>query len=80
VALVGPVPLSTAPGLTIVPRTSDLRALDADLARNLAFLRVAEDVTELGLSFTVIDDYMGRQTEVELVPNGAEVPVTNDNR
>ena len=37
-------------------------------------------VEDLGLTMTVAQDVFGDSREIELLPNGANVPVTNDNR
>lgn len=60
----------------------DLPSLDPELHRNLAFLqeyRLTGDVEELSLTFSVEVDAQGEKRVVDLVPNGREVPVTNDN-
>ncbi|KAJ0411342.1 hypothetical protein ATCC90586_004328 [Pythium insidiosum] len=38
------------------------------------------DVEDLGLTFTLVQDAFGAQEEIELVPNGASVPVTSQNK
>ncbi len=38
------------------------------------------DAADLGLDFTVEDETFGRRTVQELCTNGAEVPVTNENK
>ena len=45
------------------------------------FLKTYEgDVSDLSLTFTVVNDDMGSQQEIELIVNGANTPVTNANR
>lgn len=38
------------------------------------------DVADLGLTFTVEDNFLGTSTSHPLVPGGDSMPVTNDNR
>lgn len=60
---------------------SDLAAFDAELARNLLFLRSYDgDVAALELSFAVSDDSLGAQRELDLCPRGRDLRVTRDNR
>ncbi|KAK9821279.1 hypothetical protein WJX74_008357 [Apatococcus lobatus] len=61
---------------------NDLPTLDGELYRNLMLLRDWDgDVTEdFSRSFTITDDLGGRTREVELVPGGSDIPVTNANR
>lgn len=68
-------------GYNFMNALNDLERLDPELYKNLTFLRTYEgDVSELGLTFTVVDQDLGKSTEVELVDNGANVPVTNENK
>jgi len=48
--------------------------------RNLMSIRACEDVSQLHLDFTVVDDRFGETSVTELVPGGQDIPVTNDNR
>ncbi|GLE01208.1 hypothetical protein PINS_up010038 [Pythium insidiosum] len=60
---------------------NELPSLDQEIYKNLLFLKSYEgDVEDLGLTFTVVQDVFGAQQEVELVPNGASLPVTNHNK
>ena len=60
----------------------DLEVLDAELYKNLMFLKHYEgNAEDLSLSFTiVVDDNLGRTDEVELVKGGKDIPVTNANK
>jgi len=60
----------------------DLSTLDAELYRNLMFLKTYEgDAADLCLTFTVADDsFGGTGGEVELVHGGARLEVTNRNK
>lgn len=60
-----------------------LASLDPVLHHNLLGLKSYEDggdVAELGLDFTVVSNELGGARVEELIPNGANVPVTNANR
>lgn len=49
--------------------------------RNLLFLKNYEnDVSELGLDFTIMNSDFGENEIVELKPNGKNIPVTSQNR
>lgn len=59
----------------------DLASLDEELYKGLVQLKNYEgNVEDLSLNFTVTEDEFGVSREVPLVPNGADVPVTNENR
>jgi ubiquitin-protein ligase E3 C len=62
---------------------NDLADVDYFLYKNLLFLQRCDDATaveELGLGFAVSHLDLGTQREVELMPGGAQVPVTSTNR
>ncbi|CAK4030669.1 related to E3 ubiquitin ligase [Lecanosticta acicola] len=66
------------------PNINDLRELDPRLYKGLLDLKNAENAEDIALSFT-INDEVGppgerRIVEVDLAPNGANTPVTNENR
>lgn len=55
--------------------------MDVQLYNNLMFLKTYEgDAEELCLTFTVANDDFGNNKEVPLIPNGADVVVTNANK
>jgi ubiquitin-protein ligase E3 C len=63
---------------------NDLRDFDEALYKGLLDVKLAADASDYGLTFT-IDDLVGpadkkQVIERELIPNGAETPVTNENR
>ncbi|CAK1365342.1 unnamed protein product [Cercospora beticola] len=70
------------------PNINDLRELDEGLYRGLLQVKNAENVEELGMTFSVNDAITintdGVQetkiVEVDLVPDGSNTPVTNQNR
>ncbi|XP_045600772.2 ubiquitin-protein ligase E3C [Procambarus clarkii] len=58
-----------------------LDSLDPELCRNLLYLKTYQgDVQDLGLDFTVLNSDLGQNTIEELIPNGSNVAVTNENR
>jgi len=60
---------------------NDLCTLDPELYKNLMFLKTYDgDVSDLCLTFTVTEDNMGAQNEVELVPAGSQLPVSSTNK
>lgn len=59
----------------------DLGTIDPQLYSNLLFLKNYDgDASDLCLSFTVTVDDFGGTREIPLVPNGANVDVTNSNK
>ncbi|KAK0540031.1 ubiquitin-protein ligase (E3) [Tilletia horrida] len=61
---------------------ASLDSLDPELARGLNFVLRAYtgDFEDLALNFTVTDEEFGVSTTTELVPGGAQIPVTRENR
>ncbi|TTG32351.1 Ubiquitin-protein ligase E3C [Bagarius yarrelli] len=58
-----------------------LASLDPEVYRNLLFLKSYEgDVEDLGLNFTVVNNYLGEAQVIELKPGGKDIPVTTANR
>lgn len=66
------------------PNINDLRDLDESLYRGLLQVKHAENAEDLGLAFSVNDEVgpenHKRVIETNLIPNGADIPVTNENR
>eukprot|EP00804_Cyclotella_cryptica_P013242 CCRYP_007021-RA/>CCRYP_007021-RA protein AED:0.07 eAED:0.07 QI:1533/0.88/0.9/1/0.88/0.9/10/126/925 len=59
---------------------TDLSTIDPQLYNNLMFLKTySGDASDLCLAFTVANDDFG-VSEVPLIPNGANIEVTNDNK
>ncbi|KAJ3088054.1 hypothetical protein HK102_009664 [Quaeritorhiza haematococci] len=60
----------------------DLPSLDKELYQGLIFLKnYPGDVEkDLALNFAVSQQEFGESTTIDLIPNGATVPVTNENR
>lgn len=65
-----------------VPITfSDLEFVDLELYRNLIWLKNNSNVESLGLDFTVTyASPLGKAMTFELIPNGSDVLVTDDNK
>lgn len=64
--------------LNMVP---DLGTIDPQLYSNLMFLKNYDgDASDLSLTFTVTIDDFGGTREIPLIPNGANVDVTNANK
>lgn len=60
---------------------SELATFDAELAKNLLFLKNYDgDISLLDLSFSVTDTLLGQVVERDLIPQGRDCPVTNVNR
>jgi len=60
---------------------SDLSTIDPQLYNNLMFLKNYDgDAEDLYLTFTVANNDFGGNKEVNLIPNGADVMVTNMNK
>jgi len=59
----------------------DLTTLDSTLYNNLMFLKTYDgDARDLCLTFTVSTDHFGVNKEIPLIPNGADMEVTNANK
>uniref|UniRef100_A0A8I3WJZ0 Ubiquitin-protein ligase E3C n=1 Tax=Callithrix jacchus TaxID=9483 RepID=A0A8I3WJZ0_CALJA len=58
-----------------------LASLDPEVYKNLLFLKSYEDdVEDLGLNFTVVNNDLGEAQVVELKSGGKDIPVTSANR
>ncbi|VVC29410.1 IQ motif, EF-hand binding site,HECT domain [Cinara cedri] len=59
----------------------ELPSLDNDLYRNLTSVKHYEgDVSELDLTFSVVDNHLGQLTTHDLIPGGRIISVTNQNK
>eukprot|EP00039_Didymoeca_costata_P014348 m.230500 g.230500 ORF g.230500 m.230500 type:complete len:275 (+) comp16000_c0_seq7:2639-3463(+) len=59
----------------------ELPSLDAELAKNLHFVKTYEgDVMDLGLTFCVDEEVLGKRETTDLCPGGQAVDVTNENK
>lgn len=60
---------------------NELPSLDPEIYKNLMFLKSYDgDVEDLGLTHTIVQDVFGEQKEIEIIPGGGNVPVTNRNK
>jgi HECT-domain (ubiquitin-transferase) len=57
----------------------DVKAQDEEYFGNLQKMTEMEDFADLCQDFTVAEEFMGNRFEKELIPDGANVPVTKDN-
>jgi len=57
----------------------DVAALDRELHSGMLRIREATNIEELDLTFSVSISEMGHYEEIDLIPNGRNVPVTKDN-
>jgi ubiquitin-protein ligase E3 B len=63
-----------------VSSVSALKSVDAELYRNLIFIkRYQGDIADLGLTFSTMEDVFGRKQLVELKPNGSHIDVNQSN-
>ena len=58
----------------------DLRSLDFELHRNLLSITQLDNVIDLDLTFSVLEDRLGASYEKSLIPNGKNIVVTKNNR
>ena len=59
----------------------DLPSLDEELYRNLMFLKTYDgDCDDLGLNFAIVNSEYDETRVTELMPNGKDIAVTNENR
>ncbi|CAI5739700.1 unnamed protein product [Peronospora farinosa] len=60
---------------------NELPSLDPEIYKNLMFLKSYDgDVEDLGLTHTVVHDVFGEQKEIEIIPDGGNIPVTSQNK
>lgn len=60
---------------------NDLKSLDRELHKNLMFLKnYSGDAEDLSLNFTVSVDEFGQSRTINLIKDGANIPVTNQNK
>ena len=65
----------------VEPCFRDVESIDPTMFTNLEkLIKINLDEQDLGLDFCVSFERFGHTDEVELVPNGSSVPVTNDNK
>ena len=62
---------------------NDLKSLDPELYKQLIFMKNYDgNMEDLSLSFSVTDEneVTGERREVDLIPNGSQIPVTQQNK
>lgn len=60
---------------------NDLGSFDKELYKNLMFLKTYDgDIADLCLTFSITDDSMGGQKEINLIPNGSNIFVASSNK
>ncbi|TDH71982.1 hypothetical protein CCR75_000804 [Bremia lactucae] len=60
---------------------NELPSLDSEIYKNLMFLKSYDgDVEDLGLTHTIVHQVFGEQKEIEIIPGGGNIPVTNRNK
>lgn len=57
----------------------DVEDFDNELYKSLKWF-LENDIEDIGLSFTETSEYFGKHLEVELIPGGKDVDVTNENK
>ncbi|CAG0903242.1 unnamed protein product [Cyprideis torosa] len=57
----------------------DMESVDPEYYNSLVWIK-ENDPSDLGLTFSVDDEVFGETTQVDLVPNGSELPVTQENK
>eukprot|EP00828_Plagiopyla_frontata_P008790 TRINITY_DN14452_c0_g1_i4.p1 TRINITY_DN14452_c0_g1~~TRINITY_DN14452_c0_g1_i4.p1 ORF type:complete len:258 (-),score=55.90 TRINITY_DN14452_c0_g1_i4:104-877(-) len=57
----------------------DIEDIDASLSQQLKWI-LENDVTDLDLTYSMNQDICGQIVEISLIPNGNEIPVTNENK
>lgn len=57
----------------------DMEAVDSEYYRSLKYI-LESDPRDLELTFAVAEEHFGETVEVELIPNGKNISVTNANK
>ncbi|CAL8068189.1 unnamed protein product [Calicophoron daubneyi] len=57
----------------------DMEAVDTEYYRSLKYI-LEEDASELDLNFSVDEEHYGETVQVDLIPNGRHIPLTNENK
>ncbi|KAI8913516.1 HECT-domain-containing protein [Gorgonomyces haynaldii] len=58
----------------------DLPSLDKELYQGLIYLKNCDNAEDLSLNFTLREEQFGTSQSIDLIPNGSNVAVTNENR
>jgi len=59
---------------------NDLYFLDPSLHKNLMFLKTCDNVEDLSLTFSVVENEFGESKVIDLIPGGRDISVNNENR
>jgi len=63
-----------------INEVDDVAALDKELHRNMLQIKESSDVESLGITFSIsVSSEVGVHKDIDLIPNGSEVPVTKEN-
>ncbi|THD19620.1 Neural cell expressed developmentally down-regulated 4 [Fasciola hepatica] len=57
----------------------DMEAVDSEYYRSLKYI-LEKDPSELDLTFSVDEEHFGETVQVDLIPNGRHISVTNENK
>lgn len=57
----------------------DMEAVDSEYYRSLKYI-LEKDPSELDLTFSVDEEHFGETVQVDLIPNGRHIAVTNANK
>lgn len=57
----------------------DISALDKELHKNMLQIKASDDVESLGITFSISVPELGAHKDIDLIPNGSNVAVTNEN-
>ncbi len=57
----------------------DMESVDSEYYRSLKYI-LDSDPADLELTFSVDEEHFGETIEVDLIPNGRTIPVTNANK
>ncbi|CAJ0938293.1 unnamed protein product, partial [Mesorhabditis belari] len=78
-----PVLLATVLGSGHLSSFDELANFDPELYKNLTYVKRytdSADVSDLALTFSIDEDFLGKVNTVDLVPGGRALPVTNENK
>ncbi|KJH50130.1 HECT-domain protein [Dictyocaulus viviparus] len=76
-----PVLLAAMLGSRRLCAFDELSQLDPELYRSLSFVKkYKDDVSNLSLTFSIDEDFMGKISTVDLIPGGRTIQVTNENK
>mmetsp|Transcript_29420 Transcript_29420/g.67753 ORF Transcript_29420/g.67753 Transcript_29420/m.67753 type:complete len:1036 (+) Transcript_29420:80-3187(+) len=65
--------------LGMINEVDDVAALDREVHKGMLRLKETDNIEELGLTFTISSTHLGHTEDIELVKDGASIPVTKQN-